>query len=460
MRKGIFCHNLGAEAKIRQEIPMATIAQIAAALDQVFCDEVEEIARDSGFIQRRVSVNGKGFVKALVMAFQTNPTASYSEMSACAGSVGMPITAQGMEQRFDESSVQFLKLVLEKALTIKLEGVEEQPVPLFKRFKAIHIRDSSIIGLPGELKEIWKGAGNNCGDTSALKLQVSWEQCRGALDGITLQDGFSQDRTSPYQHMELEAGALHMADLGYYSLEKLAQDHQKGIFWLTRLKFRTLLWDEQGIALDLVNFLKSQTQDELDILVRVGGKQQVVCRLLARRVPQEVADRRRQRIQDQYRKKGSQPSPQLLQLASWTLLLTNVPQALLSLQEALVLLKVRWQIELLFTLWKSHFSMDEWNSHNPWRILTEIYAKLLSAVLFHWTILAEFWKYPDRSLVKAFKTFRRFIFPILFALPAHEIVIELLSSLNGCYAKSCHVNKHANLACTFQALLNPDEVLC
>jgi hypothetical protein len=182
--------------------------------------------------------------------------------------------------------------------------------------------------------------------------------------------------------------------------------------------------------------------------------------LLARRVPQEVADRRRQRIQDQYRQKGRQPSSKLLQLAAWTLVLTNVPASQLSLQEALVLLKVRWQIELLFKLWKSYLSMDEWNSHNPWRILTEIYAKLLSAILFHWTSLSEFWKYPDRSLFKAFKAFQRYISPILFALQNQDLVIQLLSSLNRCYSKSCRVNKHANFACTFQALLNPDEVLC
>jgi hypothetical protein len=78
---------------------MATIAQIATAIDQVFGDEIEALARESGFIQRQVQVSGIGFVKALVMAFQTHKAASYSEMSACASSLGMPITAQGLEQR-------------------------------------------------------------------------------------------------------------------------------------------------------------------------------------------------------------------------------------------------------------------------------------------------------------------------------------------------------------------------
>jgi hypothetical protein len=443
-----------------RKIPMTNIAQIAVAIEQLFGEKIEEFARESQFIQRKVVVSGKGFVQSLIMAFQTNTAASYSELSACASSLAMPMTAQGMEQRFDEHSAHFLKSVLEYALTLKVQGICVQTVPLIKRFKGIHIRDSSVISLPSALKHIWKGVGGSQGETSALKLQVSWEQCRGNLDGITLQAGYCQDRTSPYQSMELEAGELHIGDLGFFSLEKLAQDAQKGVLWLTRLKFKTLLCDEQGLAFDLLAFLEHQTQTQVDLPVLVGGKQQLTCRLLASRVPQEVADQRRQRIKESYRKKGRQPSAKLLQLAAWTLVLTNVPPDKLSLKEALVLLKIRWQIELLFKLWKSYLSIDQWNSHNPWRILTEVYAKLLSAILFHWTILSEFWKCPDRSLVKALKTFKRYIVLILFSSNSQENMSNILSSLQRCYIKACRINKHADYACTFQALLNPDKVLC
>jgi hypothetical protein len=173
------------------------------------------------------------------------------------------------------------------------------------------------------------------------------------------------------------------------------------------------------------------------------------------RVPQEVADQRRQRIRETYRKQGRQPSEKMLQLAEWTLVLTNVPVTLLSLQEALCLLKVRWQIELLFKLWKDYLAMDKWNSQNPWRILTEIYAKLLTALLFHWTTLFDFWSYPDRSLFKAVRVFQKYITSILFHLSDRPALITLLQRLSDCYAKACRIGKHADLACTFQMLLDP-----
>jgi hypothetical protein len=438
-----------------KRIPMATITQVAETLQKVFGEQIEILARESGFIKRKVMVSGSGFVQALVMAFQAKRSASYSEISQSASSLGMPMSAQGLEQRLNANSAQFMKSVLEFAIKEKVSGITQSAFPLLEKFKGVHLRDSSTIGLPASLKEIWKGSGNSTGESAALKIQVSWEYSHGALDGIFLQDGFCQDKTSPYQNMELPAGALHIGDLGYFSLEKLARDSARGVFWITRWKFKTTLWDETDQLLDLVEFLAVQTQQQLDLPVRVGGRLQLACRLLASRVPQEVADQRRQRIRDAYRKNGRQPSEKLLQLAQWTIVLTNISASQLSLQEALRLLKVRWQIEILFKLWKEYLSIDEWNSQNPWRILTEIYAKLLIALLFHWTTLFDFWNYPDRSLFKAVKIFQKYITSILFNLDNRNALIETLQRLSDCYTKSCRIGKHANLACTYQMLLDP-----
>lgn len=435
---------------------MATITQVAETFQKVFGEQIEVLARESGFIKRKVIVSGSGFVQALVMAFQAKRSASYSEISQSASSLGMPISAQGMEQRLNESSAQFMKSVLEFAVKEKVNGVTQCAFPLLEKFNGVHLRDSSTINLPASLKGIWKGSGDANGESAALKIQVSWEYSHGALDGIFLQDGYCQDKTSPYQNMTLPAGALHIGDLGYFSLEKLAEDSEKGVFWITRWKFKTSVWDKSEQLLDLVEFLSAQTQSELDLPVQVGGKQQLTCRLLASRVPQEVADQRRKRIKENYRKKGRQPSEKLLRLAEWTIVLTNVAPALLSLKEALQLLKVRWQIEILFKLWKEYLSIDEWNSQNPWRILTELYAKLLTALLFHWTTLFDFWNYPDRSLFKAVKIFQKYITTILFNLNNIKALGSTLQRLSASYTKSCRIGKHKNLACTFQMLLDPN----
>jgi hypothetical protein len=65
-------------------------------------------------------------------------------------------------------------------------------------------------------------------------------------------------------------------------------------------------------------------------------------------------------------------SEETLRLADWTILLTDVPSKRLRFEEALVLLRERWQMELLSKLWKSDGCIDEWRTSTPWRILCEV----------------------------------------------------------------------------------------
>lgn len=51
----------------------------------------------------------------------------------------------------------------------------------------------------------------------------------------------------------------------------------------------------------------------------------------------------------------------------------RVPAEMLSLQEALVLMRSRWQIEKLFELWKRYGHLDKSRSEKPWRVMCEIH---------------------------------------------------------------------------------------
>ena len=173
-----------------------------------------------------------------------------------------------------------------------------------------------------------------------------------------------------------------MADLGYWSLEALQTLAQQDVLWLSRLQTQTAVYDTTGQRRELLELLTAHATEALEQEVLLGLELRVPARLLAVRVPQDVADTRRRRLREAARQKGRQVSALRLALAAWTILVTNVPPERLTLREALVVGRVRWQIELLFKLWKSHGSIDESRSTKPWRILCEVYAKLL-AMLIH-----------------------------------------------------------------------------
>jgi hypothetical protein len=91
------------------------------------------------------------------------------------------------------------------------------------------------------------------------------------------------------------------------------------------------------------------------------------ARLIAVRAPKEVVEERRQKLYDWAKDKGRPVSARRLALAEWTVYVTVLPEAMLSVAEALVLAKLRWQIELLFKLWKKEGKLNESRSEKPWR---------------------------------------------------------------------------------------------
>jgi Transposase DDE domain len=133
---------------------------------------------------------------------------------------------------------------------------------------------------------------------------------------------------------------------------------------------------------------------------------------------------------------------------------TNMPGDRLTLREALVLARVRWQIELLFKLWKSHGRVDESRSTKPWRILCEVYAKLLAMLVQHWVFLVSCWAYPNRSLVKAAQTVQKHSLHLASTFGNLRRLITALSTVQRCVAAGCRMNRRKKHPNTYQLLFD------
>jgi len=426
------------------------MAQMVRTKQMVLGPRADQLGRELGFIQRSVKLTGSSFVQALVFGFEANAEASYSELSQTAAMLGVVISPQGLEQRFTPEAAALLQQVLESAVAQVLD-IKFHACGLLQQFNGVLIRDSSIVSLPDELKEIWQGVGGSSGQTAALKLQVDLDYSSGELHGPILQNGRVHDHESPYQDRLLQPGALHLADLGYFDLDRLARDTEGGVYWITRLKVGTTLSDGNGQPMDLLAELSKDGRAKVDLSVQLG-RQRIPCRLVAEPVPQEVADQRRRKLKEWSRRKQRPVSELRMQLASWTVLVTNVPAEMLSSEQVLIMVRVRWQVELLFKLWKSYAKIDEWRSKNPWRILCEIYAKLLGLVFTQWIFRLSFWDQADRSLFQGAKTVRKFAFPIALAFSDSQALCEVLTKLCICLAAGCRQQRRRRHPATFQLI--------
>jgi DDE family transposase len=253
----------------------------------------------------------------------------------------------------------------------------------------------------------------------------------------------------------LPAHSLRLHDTGYVVLDDLRTYAEASVWTLCRLPVNITLAVEDGRRVSQGEVLVRRPETALDLDVRLGAAQPVSARLLAVRVPAQVAQQRRRTLRRQAKKQGQQVSRARLALADWTVLVTTAPREVLSLEEGVILARMRWQIELLFKLWKRDGLLDEWRSIQPWRILCEVYAKLIGLVLQHWLLVAGCWQTVARSLVKAAQTVRLHALALASALDRRGELLTALATLVRCLRVGCRMNTRRQQPNAFQLLLHP-----
>ena len=436
--------------------PMNILTQISESMQVVLKETANNIARETGFIKRQRKISGSHFVQTLVFGWLSNPDSTIEELAQTAATLGVSISSQGLDKRFTPDAAGFLKQVLEKAITTIVES-DPVAIPLLNRFNGVFIQDSSTITLPDCLAVIWSGCGGNCdkNTSSSVKTQILLDLNKGKLMGPYLQSGKEHDQSLQIEDLQdLPSGSVRMTDLGYFSLADFSDMSSKGIYWLSRLKSQCCLFTGDDKQWDLLELLEKHCFDIMDMQVLLGVKERIPCRILAFRVSDEVANERRRKLKAIARRKQKSVSSKSLKLANWTVFCTNIPTELLSIQESIVLMRTRWQIELIFKLWKSEGRIDEWRSAKPFRILCELYAKLLVMLIQHWLLLTG-WQYPDRSLFKSVKTIRKHAVNLLiaFASGVKEEMLKALETIAHCLSCGCRINKRKNILHTYQLLL-------
>jgi hypothetical protein len=403
-------------------------------LSSLFGAEAMCLAKEAGLRNRQW--NGATLLRLLVFGWLAQPQAGISQLVRIANSMGIRTSKQALDAHFTERTAQWLLLVLQEAVRKMVSGPQVN-LPLLQRFAGVFIEDGSTISLPVALGGIWKGNGGNREGKqgpqnpgtpivrkqpkteAAVKLTVRWDLLQGSLHGPHLQAGRHQELRSVLREEQMPKGSLWIGDQGYFALIWLAQLAMQGVFFLIRYKSGTTIWVNNRRLTDVRELLPEQEQEEVDLPVMVGASKQVQARLLARRVPEAVAEQRRAKLHTAARKSQQPCSEYTLALCQWTLFLTNVPVGQLSLPEAFALARARWQIELLFKLWKEMGLVDEWSSKKPWQVLCELYAKLIAMVVQHWLLIQGCWDDPHHSLVQASGVIRERSAVLLGALSGH-----------------------------------------
>jgi hypothetical protein len=385
---------------------MTTIAQLSHDLQSLFTHKADEEAKRSGFIIRRRAVTGSGFAQGIVLGWAHQPQATRKQLHASVLEAGLTLTPQALDQRFTAAATTFMRGLLEQALQLVVSSPCQRA--LLTHFNGVYVTDSSQVRWGAE----------------HVKLGVRLDLQRGGLE-ISLEPSTRHDQKIGVLDTPLPSGALALGDLGFFKLDRFEQWNEQGVGWVTRLKVGTRLTQEDGRTVPLEALLEAHVP--FSIPVKVGRKQTLAAYLVAAPLGDNELKKRQAHLKETVRKKQRPLSEKQLTVSHWTLYLTNLPG--LSFEQAHILARTRWQIEMLFKLWKSHSHVADSRSKNPHRRACEGYAKLLAVVVKHWLLLVGGWDCLALSSVDALHLIQKYVPHVLQNLAQEQALRAVIERL-------------------------------
>lgn len=290
-------------------------------------------------------------------------------------------------------------------------------------------------------------------DKFGVKMGVRFELQQGRLEAC-LMDLKQNDQRAPVIDYPLPQGALHLNDLGFFKLKRLQDWNEQGIYWLVRYKAGTCLYDLEGERLDLKTLLNGTEPFSRQIYMG-SGSDKVLAALHAAPLSGEALSKRQARLKEQARLDQQPLSSRRQEIADWTLYLTNIPD--LSFDQAHILARTRWQIELLFKLWKSHGKVLVSRSADAIRQQCEGYAKLLGVLIAHWVLLVAGWQPHRLSALDALRILRSHITHFHQALAHYSHFRSLFRLLSHDLARAAPRSKRCKSPLAFQLWLDFDH---
>jgi hypothetical protein len=437
---------------------LINVSELHAVLNDLLNDAARRLAKETGFCLRERKLSGPVFAKALVFRLLDKHAPSLEDFADFASEhLHAHVTYKAFDERFGQQSAEFLAALLGEALG-HCFAARPALLPVLRQFDGVYLRDASTVSLPACLAGLFPARkGQDGSPCAALKVVLEMEVTTGQFTELEVMPALDNDKTSQVAAKPLPRGSLLLEDMGFLCARRLQEYTDQGVYFLTRVPCWTAFfvkrrWGKKGLErLDLARWLRETDRSHASREAYVFHEEKLKLRVLAVRVPDEVARRRREEAERDARKRGRTVSEKKLELCDWNILVTNAPEELISAREGWELRRVRWQIELVFKVFKSGGGLERTQARSPWRVLTELYAKLLGQVVLRWVQLASGYVMLRRSVLRTAAKVRKRAASLLAAVGSEEGLRQQAVGLIHQFAK-CQIQKRHLRLSTFDRL--------
>jgi len=116
-----------------------------------------DLGAETGFVQRKSKMSASRFCQTMVLGSLEEGDKSLTEFAQVSQDLGVTITASGLNQRINHSAVICLEKLLAQSIAIKMKS--GQTDELLANFSDVQLIDSSYMGLPKAMRELYPGLG-------------------------------------------------------------------------------------------------------------------------------------------------------------------------------------------------------------------------------------------------------------------------------------------------------------
>jgi len=319
-------------------------------------EELRKIAYECGFMKRRCKKIDAPYFLANLCLSSIEGSPSYNDLAAHYHSeYNICASKQAFWKRVDPSCVLFLQLVLAFIIHQKFDYDDIKAIKAYGIYKRIIVQDSTIIKLPLRLFDVFSGVANAYTAVCNARIQGVYNLISGRFLSFSI-DPYSKNDLSAAPELELLEGDLVLRDRGYSCNDEISRHVKAGADCIFRHKFNSMYIDrDSGKEINLMALLKEH--GNLDMEVCLNNKERTKVRLVAMPVNPEIANLRRMKAKSEM--SGHNPSAELLFLMAWTIFITTIPQSCADPKKILRTYKLRWRIEIIFKMFKSHMSFSK-----------------------------------------------------------------------------------------------------
>ncbi|MEM7036182.1 MAG: IS4 family transposase [Bacteroidota bacterium] len=355
--------------------------------------KLDQLAREVGFIQRRRKFRAVDLVRICVF---WDGRGSYPTLERLVDKLRQSrvfLCKESLNQRFNSKSVRYLRKLAGLVLSLKLK--ENLKLDWSRDFGRIIVLDSTVGQLFNRCKKKFPGFEGGA-SSAAFKVQYCFDLLSGNLRKLTLGAGRRAD--GGFRLRGIRRKDFWLFDLGYVHMINLKKLTKSKASFLCRFKYTTAVYqiNEFGFEqLDLSRLIQQMKVGEIcDTNVYIGHHHKFPVRMIIEKLPEKISAEIRRKIKSDKQNKRKNISQGRLNFCDVNAYITNLEPEKLPPRTARKIYSLRWQIEIVFKIWKSVFDLDK----VP-RIKTERFEcffwgcliRVTIAMKFFWLIKVKAW---------------------------------------------------------------------